>query len=186
MKKALRKSIKEKFRTLQEKDFLEKSAAAENNLRSLPLWKDAEVVFAFISMKDEIAMEHILKAVLDENKILAVPRIEGEDLVFHRIDDLSSALEEGRYGIPEPLPSAPEIFPLSGTGVLFLVPGLAFDRRRFRLGRGKGFYDRYLSSVADDVLKIGIGYDFQIAEAVPTEPHDKRLDMIITDSEIIS
>lgn len=67
---------------------------------------------------------------------------------------------------------------------LILVPGLAFDKNCFRLGRGKGFYDKFLSGIDKSVKKIGIGYDFQIVESVPAEDHDFPLDSVITDTSI--
>lgn len=66
---------------------------------------------------------------------------------------------------------------------LIIVPGVAFDRQRNRLGRGKGFYDRLLSTL--NVPKIGISYDFQLKDQIPVEPFDRKMDLIITEKEII-
>ena len=66
---------------------------------------------------------------------------------------------------------------------LTIVPGVAFDRQHNRLGRGKGFYDRLLSTL--DVPKIGICYDFQLKDQIPAEPFDRKMDLIITEKEIL-
>ena len=66
---------------------------------------------------------------------------------------------------------------------LIIVPGVAFDRQHNRLGRGKGFYDRLLSTL--DVPKIGICYDFQLKDQIPAEPFDRKMDLIITEKEIL-
>lgn len=178
-KKELRKEIKRRFAALAREEFAGKSAAVLEKLKKLPEWRDAGTIFAFISMKDEIDTEEILKEILKSGKRLAVPRIDGENLVFHLIESLTDGLVPDCYGIPEPDASAPVAEPVGND--IMLIPGLAFDSRRNRLGRGKGFYDRYLNGTEASVRKIGICYDFQIVEAVPTEPHDKPLDMIIGD-----
>lgn len=176
-KKELRKEIKNRFRLLEREKFAEKSAAVLEKLKKLPQWHRAETVFAFISMKDEIDTEAILTEILASGKKLAVPRIDGENLVFHLIESITEGLVPDCYGIPEPEASAPVAIPAGND--MMLIPGLAFDSRNNRLGRGKGFYDRYLASIPEEVSMIGICYDFQIVDAVPSEPHDKPLDMII-------
>ena len=62
----------------------------------------------------------------------------------------------------------------------FLVPGLAFDRSGNRLGRGKGYFDRFLKNLPGAVKKIGLAYDFQILESIPTFPHDIPVDLVIS------
>ena len=67
---------------------------------------------------------------------------------------------------------------------MIIVPAVAFDFNKNRLGRGKGFYDRLLSQ-ATNAIKIGVGYDFQIFETIPTEPHDIPMDIVITPNHVI-
>lgn len=184
-KKRIRKEIKNQFRTIPISDFDAKSKKVLDKLKKLPEWKNAETVLIFLSLPDEIKTEGIINEALEENKKTAVPRINGNDIVFHYIKSVNSSLIIHPLGIAEPSPSTPVFNPLSADEkTLILVPGLAFDKNCFRLGRGKGFYDKFLSGIDKSVKKIGIGYDFQIVESVPAEDHDFPLDSVITDTSI--
>jgi 5-formyltetrahydrofolate cyclo-ligase len=103
-----------------------------------------------------------------------VPRIEGEDMNFY---DISEGGSEGAFGIMEPIATTP-INP-SEIDVM-IVPGVAFTRSGTRLGRGKGFYDKYLSHNGFHAYTIGVCYPCQMVAELPTEPHDKQLDLIVT------
>ena len=184
-KKRIRKEIKNHFRTIPISDFDAKSKKVLDKLKKLPEWKNAETVLIFLSLPDEIKTEGIINEALEENKKTAVPRINGNDIVFHYIKSVNSSLIIHPLGMAEPSPSAPVFNSLSADEkTLILVPGLAFDKNCFRLGRGKGFYDKFLSGIDKSVKKIGIGYDFQIVESVPAEDHDFPLDSVITDTSI--
>ena len=102
-----------------------------------------------------------------------VPRIEGEEMNFY---DISEGLEKGSFDIMEPTSNTP-IEP-SEIDVM-IVPGVAFTRQGARLGRGKGFYDKYLSHSGFRAYTIGVCFPCQIVESLPTEPHDKTLDKVI-------
>lgn len=104
------------------------------------------------------------------------PRVEGVDLVFHQA--ASSDLITGRFGILEPATHLPRVHKNEIQG--FLIPGLGFDRRGYRLGRGKGFYDRMLAQTTG--YKLGVGFECQWTPAVPAESHDQRLQAIMTDA----
>jgi len=90
-------------------------------------------------------------------------------------------LQSGPYGILEPLNTDDEAHEKEID--LIIVPGIAFDRSFNRLGRGKGYYDRLLSGLT--VPKIGVCFNFQLFDTIPTEPFDKKMDMIVTENEII-
>lgn len=109
-------------------------------------------------------------------KRLALPRISNADLNFHEVPGFES-LEVHAWGMAEPAAESP-MAPLPN---LILVPGLGFDRAGNRLGRGAGFYDRFLTTLPHSVLRIGIGFEIQVRDSIPTEPHDVRLDGLITE-----
>ena len=109
-----------------------------------------------------------------------LPLIKGNDLQLLLYAGKES-LKTGVFGILEPSEDC-EAVPESEID-LIIVPGVAFDRQHNRLGRGKGFYDRLLSTL--DVPKIGICYDFQLKDQIPTEPFDRKMDLIITEKEIL-
>lgn len=182
VKKELRTAMKARLAAVSPHETLHAAKSVLAQLESLEQWKRADIVLAFLSMKDEIDTIPILNAALDQGKTLTVPRVVGPDLVFCQIQDLEKDVAPGAFGILEPVsglcPVAVET--LSEHHSVALVPGLAFDKENFRLGRGKGFYDRFLASAGDSLYKIGIGYSFQLVEKVPREPHDKALDLVIT------
>jgi len=91
-------------------------------------------------------------------------------------------LIKGGFGVREPGPDAPEVFPKA-----LLVPLVAFDRRGGRVGYGKGHFDRAIAALEAQhpVLTIGLAYPIQEIDAVPIEPHDRLLDLIITSDEVI-
>ncbi len=181
-KHKLRKSIKEKLKALDQGQKSRESRQVLYRLSQLEQWKRAEVVLAFLSMRDELDNAGILRQVLEAGKKLAVPKVVGDDLVFYQVTDLEKDLSTGAFGIMEPVSGLLELDmkSLSDGYSVILVPGLAFDRENYRLGRGKGFYDRFFASAGDSLYKIGIGYSFQLVDRVPREPHDHKLDAVIT------
>ena len=93
-------------------------------------------------------------------------------------------LRPGSYVIPEPPEAAcPEINPSHID--LVLVPGVAYDRRGYRLGYGAGYYDRFLRLLRPDALKVGLAYSFQVLDVLPAEAHDVPVDLVATEEELI-
>lgn len=109
---------------------------------------------------------------------IALPRVEGEHLIFHAVPALER-LTTGRFGIREPDPDA-AVQVLPDEGDTILVPGLAFDRRGGRLGRGGGFYDRFLERWPN-AFRVGVAFSSQLIESVPCEAHDVRVDAVVTE-----
>jgi len=125
----------------------------------------------------------VLRDALKSGKTLCLPRFkdaEHYDLAVTRSLDLS----DEKYGIPEPPATAPEAADSDLDDAVWLVPGVAFDDACRRLGRGKGVYDRLLSNRRPK-LTIGIFYECQRCETVPVSPHDRRLDLVITEKRVI-
>ncbi len=180
-KKALRAAMKARLSLVPAEDAERASRGVLSQLEHLDQWNRAETVLAFLSMKDEIGTACILRQALAQGKALAVPKVVGDNLVFYQISDIEKDVVPGAFGILEPIPglSPLDTQALSGQRALVLVPGLAFDKENFRLGRGKGFYDRFFASCGNSLYKIGIGYSFQLVDQVSHEAHDLKLDAII-------
>ena len=138
-------------------------------------WRSAETVCAFAPLPGEIDVLRDWPAA----KRLALPRVNGETLAFHWIDSAED-LVAGPFGTREPASGRP----LAGTTFdLILVPGLAFDSMGGRLGRGLGFYDRFLETATGRF--VGVCHPWQIVDAVPREDHDVRMDFLLTPDGIV-
>ena len=134
-------------------------------------------------MPDEADMWPLLEETLAGGKIAALPRYDSasNDYSARRVQNLQTEIGPGQFGIREPNASCPEI-PLERLG-LILVPGVAFDPRGRRLGRGRGFYDRLL--VVAHGIKCGVAFDEQIVDAVPAGRLDVWMDFVLTPTRCV-
>lgn len=139
-------------------------------------FKSAKVVGAYYAFGSEVRTDLILEKSKALGKKVALPSVEGESLAFY---ELSSGryLVKGRFGIMEPLPYGP----VDKIDML-IVPGIAFDKKGYRLGYGKGYYDKFLAK--KNVFSVGLAYSFQLLESLPRGGYDKRLDIIATEERI--
>ena len=127
----------------------------------------------------ELPTRACFDAVLQAGKILLLPRMgAGRRLDFCRIERWEE-LRAGRYGVLEPPPGSPVIDPVAAD--LVLVPGLAFDSRGRRLGRGEGCYDATFPPGDPAPRLFGVGFEFQLVESVPHASHDRDMDAIVTE-----
>ena len=186
-KARLRRAVRASLESVTEEDARGAGRSVAENLERWPGWDAASVVVAYSAIHGELDCGPVIRAVQRAGKKLLLPRMRpGRVLEFAEIRDLGM-LRAGRHGILEPVADCPkrEI----GEGTLLLVPGLAFDRRGGRLGRGGGYYDRALAVLPGSgrrVLRIGVGFDRQIVEAVPMTPLDARMDFIATESGLFA
>lgn len=129
------------------------------------------IIGSFVSFRDEINTEP-LNELLSSQKKLALPRIEKDRIIFCLVDRLEQLIVSP-LGMHEPSFSCP----LIDTPDIILVPGLAFDKKHYRLGYGKGHYDQYLKE--HRTLSIGIGFKEQLTDILPHEPHDIPLHQLL-------
>lgn len=151
------------------------------------VWPRASVVAGFYPIKDEINPRPLMRHFQARGYTLALPRIDVEGHMSFCACILDAPLAAGPFGTQQPGPDAPEVFP-----DLILAPLLAFDRQGGRLGYGGGFYDRaldYLRSVNqsnENPLQVwGVAFSAQEVARVPTEPHDQRLDAVLTEQGVV-
>jgi 5-formyltetrahydrofolate cyclo-ligase len=137
--------------------------------------KRGAIVGGYHALPDEADPRALLARLVEMGAHIAFPRMAAKamPLEFHLVPD-GEVLSPGRYGIPEPMAHWPAVAP-----ALLLVPLLAFDVTGHRLGYGGGFYDRTLEAL--NVPAIGIAYGGQEVASIPAEPHDRRLDGILTE-----
>lgn len=154
-------------------------------------YAEAEAIFAYMAMDDEIDLSFVIKKALQDNKKVALPRMaeKSNDMDFYFIDSLDEAFsDDNKFKILEPSGknrmAEPEKIPEK---TIFLVPGLAFNLEGARLGRGKGFYDKYLRGVpAGNKIFCGVCTVNVVTKAVPVEENDFRMNYLLTEYGFIS
>jgi len=147
-------------------------------IEALPEWADARTVAIYAAQISEPDLAALLDA---PDKTFCFPRVSDDTLEFHRCDS-HDLLRAGRWKIREPDPDNCPAVPPSEIDLL-LIPGLAFTRAGGRLGRGGGFYDRFLSRV-HRAVKIGVCFHIQLITVLPLEIHDHEVDLVITEGEV--
>lgn len=147
-------------------------------------WQTARAMLLFFPLPSEPDISPLLGDALAAGKLLALPRFNGATNTYEAVcvTDLARELVVGPFQVREPAAMCP-VVPLNRLD-LALVPGLGFDLRGRRLGRGKGHYDRLLAGFGG--RKIGVAFDFQIMAEVPCEAHDIVLDDIVTPARWIA
>ena len=177
-KTVLRQQVRTRLRALSAEQLRTHSQRVYQRLLTLPAWKRAGVVLLFAPLPEEPDIWPLLSEAIAAGKTVALPAFVSGTSVYtaRQIIEPSRDLVQGRFGIREPAPGCPEV--ALNRLDLALVPGVAFDTRGGRLGRGKGFYDRLLPAV--NGLKCGVAFDDQIVDAVPVGPMDVRLNCILT------
>lgn len=187
LKISLRNKIQESLEHLSSREIDEKSKKIAENLEHTRFWREAEVILCFFSMGKEVDTEPIFAMGLADGKDMAVPRLRKKEMDFHLIEETEGPWEIHPYGMKEPHHALPVIHPQScpDRRVLIITPGLAFDRKGNRLGRGGGYYDRYLNMDCHNVTQIGISFSAQILPEIPMDDHDCPLDAVVTEDEVI-
>ena len=146
-------------------------------LEALPGFEPARLVLLYASaFPEEVDTGPMLRRVVSSGKQLVLPTVDrvARRLRLFEVADIDHDLVPGLRGIPEPRPDCREVEP--GTVDWVLVPGLGFDRRGYRLGRGAGHYDGLLPTLRPDVLRWALILDTQWVEDLPIEPHDQPID----------
>lgn len=171
-KKNLRAEIKSLKKQHTKEQLLAQSEAILSKLEQHPDFKNARIVMIYSALPDEVQTQDFLEKWRHEKKII-LPTVVGDDIIPVELAE-NTGFAVGDFNILEP-----QNEPYTGNFDLIVVPGVAFDRNGNRIGRGKGYYDRFLCKHLN-VKRIGICFDFQIVEEVPTEPTDIKMDEVIS------
>jgi 5-formyltetrahydrofolate cyclo-ligase len=181
IKASLRRSMLQEREALPRADVVKLSQEIRLLVEASDLFRQAQSIGCYSSFRNEVETSPILESALNSGKIVSVPRTFGNRLMIHgEVTDIRSMLPN-EMGILQPRESAPPV--LSAELDLIIMPGIAFTRQGDRLGFGGGFYDTYLQDRSLPVM--GLAYDFQMIPEIPREPHDCRVDCIVTKSGII-
>lgn len=149
-------------------------------IEKMPVWQQAQHILCYWSLPDELPTHEAVNQWLASGKNIYLPRVVGDDLEIVPYHGAQSLDDNNKFHIGEPVGDAVDASCLQ----LIIVPAVALDSKRNRLGRGKGFYDRLLSSTTCPT--IGVVCDFQLVDLVPVEPHDRPLDCVVTSDTVIA
>ena len=176
-KKELRQFIRNEKRQYSSSQLEELSLSVLSQLNGNEHLQRAETIFMYYSLPDEVNTHVYIDQLLERGKKILLPEvIDGENMVIREYTGKHD-LKEGAFHIMEPIGS---LFPEERYQEidLAIIPGMAFDAKRNRLGRGKGYYDRFLQKIPQ-VYKIGICFPFQLIDKIPTEETDIKMDAIM-------
>ncbi len=181
MKHKIRRHIKDKIKACSELEKREKSAIIKDKLFNEEEFKKAKVVMFYVSLKDEVNTLFMIDEAVKMGKRVCVPVILKEDkrLFAGEIKDREKDLERQHFGIYQPKAGHVREVPLDDID-LVVVPGVAFDKNNVRLGRGHGYYDRFLCGLPKKTGTIGLAFDFQVVEYLPVDSHDIPVSKTIT------
>lgn len=180
-KKLLRKVMLQKRKELSDSETAVKNSAITEKLLSLEKVQSAELILSFVSARGEVGTREFISKCLEAGKTVAVPRcIDGSNMEFcviHTFDDL----EKGMYGIDEPKQHCEIIKAENAQNSVLIVPALCFNSDGYRLGYGKGYYDRFISRYKG--YTVGVCYSEFMTDDIPVDEYDRCVDIVITEKQ---
>ncbi len=183
LKATLRHSLKESLAAVAEEAARQGSEQICQHIAAAAFWQTARAVMMFAPVKGEPNLRPLAVEMLKRGR-LCLPRVDWAQkrMAAAAVGDLDRSLVLRRNNILEPRPECPEV-PASEIDVI-LVPGLGFDRSGRRLGRGGGFYDRFLADPSLRAVRCGVLFDCQLVGSIPAEPHDIVVHHLATPSQL--
>jgi len=179
-KEVIRKEILTKLNNQPRVEVLRKSEIIKDKLFSLAEFKKAKFVMLYASMAKEVHTLDMIDEAIGMGKRVVLPLCASRKVIIPKeITDRNKDLKKGAYNILEPQKNGKSAKPRDID--LFIVPGVAFDKKNRRLGRGRGYYDRFLQKVPHDKVIIGLAFNLQIVENLPHDSHDIPVSKVITD-----
>ena len=176
-KELIRERIKKKKQQLTDKEKEIEAANVFEKIEALPEFINAHNIMIYWSMPDELPTHNFIIR-WSKKKTMLLPVVKGEDMLIKPFST-KEELKQGSLGIWEPDTQKEYLNSID----LVIVPGVAFDRNKSRLGRGKGYYDRYF--INKRIVKIGVCFDFQLLESIPIDSFDIKMDKVVTNSFLI-
>lgn len=185
-KAALRDVVRTRLAALSGEDVQRSSAAVCRRLVQADFFQRASTVMLYLPVGSEVDLTCLALRCFQDGKTVCAPRLDWQarHMTAVEIRGLDDRFEQRHHGVREPVGSPLPVDEID----LILVPGLGFDASGRRLGRGGGFYDRFLSHPLTrerGARVCGVCHDIQIVDAVPSEPHDVVMDVVVTDRRMI-
>lgn len=186
-KKELRKYIRKEKKRYSEEELMDMSCAICRSLSENQQVLAAKTVLLYWALPDEVCTESLIAMLVRGGKTVLLPRVVSDsEMTIHRFTSVAD-MTVGAYGILEPsgesvgmemLRKMTDVDTAGNGRMVGLIPGMAFDREGHRLGRGKGYYDRFLAALPR-MYRIGVCFPFQLQQAVPAEPWDVKMDEVV-------
>jgi 5-formyltetrahydrofolate cyclo-ligase len=177
-KAALRKHLLEKRDAISAEFRNISSKKIHENLKQINSYTNSQNIGCYFPIGSEVDTNNIMLEILKQNKNMLLPKIVNSNMEFYVIPNLEK-LEKGKFDIMEPKDNCEKAENID----CILVPTVGISKNGDRLGYGRGYYDKFLSS--SNAIKISLTYSNQIVKSVPSELHDIKIDLIITEDEII-
>lgn len=188
-KREIRERILEQRNKLTPEEVSAASKVICSRIAAHPRFEEAKLVMCYMDFRNEVMTLPLIQECLLRGKRVALPRVgkrndQAWELSIHEIVDLARDCRPGTFGIPEPVESLTA--PVDEKTIDFVVvPGVAFDLHKHRIGYGAGFYDRFLRRVRPDCFKAAAAFDLQVVDKLPAEEHDIPVDAIVTETRWI-
>ncbi len=177
----LRRDIAAKRRAIDPQWAKTASERIAENLLSMAVFQSAGTVALYMAIGGEVNLDALFQKCWDLGKRTCIPVFNAEAKIYEMAEvTAETKYSTGHFGIREPISSTP--YPTNQID-LMIVPGVAFDRKGNRLGRGGGYYDRLLEGFSG--ASVAVAFDFQILPKIPADPHDKPVDFLVTETELL-
>lgn len=182
-KPELRKQIRARLEAIPEDERQRRGVAVLESLCQQKEYTRAEILMIYLSLPYEIDTQWLAQRAWADMKRVLAPRVSWEQrrMLPIEVKSLATGVEEGYMGIREPVAGMP--LPVSDLD-LVIVPGLAYDEQGNRLGRGRGFYDQFLSHPGFHGVACAVALEEQVLESIPVGPTDVRVNMLVTDAKV--
>jgi len=186
----LRKATRELLRSASTQNLLQQGQLIQNQVIHSILYQNSKHIGVYLHLPSEVPTDRIIADIFASGRNCYVPAISGNNMDFYRIKDMDdfASLKINQWNIREPDNLQSRENPIDlGLLDLIIVPGLVFDKNFHRLGKGKGYYDRYLAKLECNFKErkipfpflMGLAFREQIVEKVPKEAHDYKMDLVI-------
>lgn len=187
-KQQLRKEAKAYRKSLSEENRRDKSDKIKKFLKEMPAYQDATVILMYASLADEVETLSFIEDLLRKgSQEVYCPVTTGTEMDFYQILSLDE-LKEGNFHVLEPEISENRHLKLSDDiHYCMIIPGLMFDKQGNRLGYGKGYYDKYLAKVPENInlTTIALSYEAMVKDKIPAEETDRRVNYVVTENGTI-
>ncbi len=185
-KNEMRADITTRVESVSHENLLNIYQKIDERLFEFANFMEANIVLLYLNCGAEVATGNIIRKCYEYDKLVVFPLFNKDNKRFTlvKVDDLDGSMRKGPGGVLEPNPARCKVVPLESLDIA-IIPGIAFDEKGGRLGTGGGYYDRLIPKIPITARKVSLACECQLVQQVPVEPHDRHVDIIITEKRII-